>query len=103
MDLPTLYAEGLRCLGHGLPLWDPQSTSTGGVQIGDVGYMQDGCFFRLFNAFVAADHLYNRHGVPVGHIPFHCDPALLDISERYLHAGIHIGQNAMIERSMVPK
>lgn len=45
-----VYAEQLRDLRCGEPLWQPEPPNDGEVEIGDVGYINDGRFTRLFNA-----------------------------------------------------
>jgi hypothetical protein len=55
--------------GHAL--WDP---SPGGlyppVEIGDVGFIREGQFHRLFNALLPADHpSHQNFGVPEYHEP----------------------------------
>lgn len=45
-----VYAEQLRYLRCGEPLWQPEPPKDGEVAIGDVGYINDGRFSRLFNA-----------------------------------------------------
>ncbi|OCH91641.1 hypothetical protein OBBRIDRAFT_728460 [Obba rivulosa] len=62
-----IYAEQLFPLGHGHPLWEPEPTRFGEVQIGDVGYMRGGAFHRLFNALRPADDPANvEFGCPGG-------------------------------------
>ncbi|KAF8589934.1 hypothetical protein K439DRAFT_1303893, partial [Ramaria rubella] len=39
------------------------------VNIADVGYVRQGCFHRLFNAALSADHAANKDGVPRDFIP----------------------------------
>lgn len=56
-----VYAEQLFPLGHGMPLWEPEPNGTGEVEIGDIGYIQDGGFYRLFNATRPVDHPINEH------------------------------------------
>ena len=51
----SIYSEKLSCLYEGHALWYPEPHITGEVQIGDVGYVNDGAFFRLLNV---------RSGVP---------------------------------------
>ena len=55
-----LYAQKQFRHQHGYALFDP---NPGGlydeVRVGDVGYVEDGAFIRLFNAFHAADHIVN--------------------------------------------
>ncbi|KAF7795330.1 hypothetical protein EIP86_006487 [Pleurotus ostreatoroseus] len=100
MDLSTLYTDELRLLGHGLPIWDPQPTSVGGVQIGDVGLMLDGSFYRLFNAIAPASHRYNQNGVPHGFTPFQYDSALLDTCDSYMLPAVYSGRNITLEQSI---
>jgi len=46
-----VYAQQLFKLALGYPLWDPEPTNgQGEVLIGDVGYLGQGGFYRLFNA-----------------------------------------------------
>jgi hypothetical protein len=57
--------------GFGYALWEPdpgeQNPSTG---VGDVGFMREGRFHRLFNALLPADHPSNgKFGVPADHEP----------------------------------
>ncbi|EMD31369.1 hypothetical protein CERSUDRAFT_119761 [Gelatoporia subvermispora B] len=62
-----IYAEQLFPLGHGHPLWEPEPTRFGEVQIGDVGYLRGGAFHRLFNAFRPGDDPLNvDFGCPGG-------------------------------------
>lgn len=58
------YAEQLVSRGYGLPLWYPEPSKFGEVEIGDVGFVDDGSFIRLFNALHPADHPMNARGVP---------------------------------------
>lgn len=67
MPTPTpadIYADQLVRLGYGYPLWEPEPTKHGEVLIGDVGYVLDGAFYRLFNAMRGADDPVNAAGVP---------------------------------------
>lgn len=70
-----LYAKGLINCGYGLPLWSPEPEPEGEIQIGDVGFIHDGKFIRLFNAVRPPDDPLNSRGVPdnfvkveVGHV-----------------------------------
>lgn len=64
----AVYADQLIHLGHGHPLWQPEPPEKlGEVQIGDVGVLQEGCFYRLFNAMYSHDDPINiESGVPDG-------------------------------------
>lgn len=44
-----IYARQLFKLGRGYPLWEPEPSSNGEINIGDVGYVHQGCFYRIFN------------------------------------------------------
>ncbi|OCH86826.1 WD40 repeat-like protein [Obba rivulosa] len=59
-----VYAEQLRYLGYGMPLWHPEPTVSEEVEIGDVGYFHRGGFYRLFNATRPADDPIQRYGCP---------------------------------------
>ncbi|KAH9839012.1 uncharacterized protein C8Q71DRAFT_855664 [Rhodofomes roseus] len=61
-----VYAQELLPLGHGYPLWDPRPDETAGeIEIGDVGYIEDGRFRRLFNPTLPRDDPANcAWGVP---------------------------------------
>lgn len=51
-DIPTphiIYPSSLALLGQGYALWYPEPHITGEPQIGDVGYVGEGSFIRLFN------------------------------------------------------
>ncbi|KAA1477162.1 hypothetical protein DENSPDRAFT_933522, partial [Dentipellis sp. KUC8613] len=85
-----IYERQLIPLGHGLPIWeaDPRRDEVE-VQVGDVGYMQEGRFHRVFNVLHGdtrqgmviqrpADAVFpaeyeqpypNRYGVPEYHKP----------------------------------
>lgn len=65
------YANELKSLGYGYPLWYPEPSKNGEVQIGDVGYIEDGQFQRWFNVMADADDKCNPHGVPGGFQPLH--------------------------------
>ena len=45
----VIYSSTLSSLGQGYALWYPEPHSTGELQVGDVGYIRDGAFVRLFN------------------------------------------------------
>ncbi|KAH9933270.1 hypothetical protein B0H21DRAFT_699524, partial [Amylocystis lapponica] len=90
--------------GHGFPLWDPEPTRMGPVLVGDVGYIREGAFYRLFNATrPAEDTLNTRHGVPIGYRPYRFADSQLNRREAAIPAGplcsrsvkaVPIGDNA---------
>ena len=53
------YAEALKEQGYGYPLWYPGCP--GEVELGDVGYIENGRFCRLFNVL---EKELNKHEVP---------------------------------------
>jgi hypothetical protein len=63
------YANALIIKGHGYPLWEPNPGEFAPVELGDVGYLRNGAFVKLFNASKAIDDLSNRLGLPRGHHP----------------------------------
>ena len=45
-----IYADELMSHHYGMPMWSPEPPDGGEVRVGDVGFLQDGAFCRLFNA-----------------------------------------------------
>ena len=85
---PYLYAEQLIACGFGLPLWQPEPTSFGEVQIGDVGFVEDGCFYRLFNAMRPKSDPANARGVPEGFVQLEIDESeLVHTTQDFLQPG----------------
>ena len=68
-----VYAEELGALGRGVPLWYPEPSQTGEVEIGDVGFLYNGGFHRLFNITQPESHPWNSNGVPEGFVPLKMD------------------------------
>lgn len=63
-----VYASQLIHLGYGHPLWNPEPAESDPVEIGDVGFVSEGRFHRLFNAIRSKDHPMNLRGVPDGFV-----------------------------------
>lgn len=83
-----VYTKLLFRLGHGHPLWEPEPTEAGEVLLGDVGYILDGGFYRLFNATLPDDHdIHKQSGVPEGYQPFTFPDTLLRRRPNALEAG----------------
>ena len=61
------YASALITKGHGHPLWEPDPGDYPGVELGDVGFIDEGGFIRLFNASAGNDDPRNHFGLPQGH------------------------------------
>jgi hypothetical protein len=57
--------------GYGHPLWEPDPGNLyPAVKVGDVGYIREGKFRRLFNALLPAeDKSHEAFGVPEHHEP----------------------------------
>jgi hypothetical protein len=66
VDQPfNIYRDQLSSLHHGLALWDPKPAENphkhlGHVSIGDVGYLDNGAFMRMFNVTLPWDDPSNK-------------------------------------------
>jgi hypothetical protein len=66
VDQPfNIYREQLSSQYHGLALWDPKPVENlhkrrGHVSIGDVGYLDNGAFMRMFNVTLPWDDPSNK-------------------------------------------
>ena len=70
LKISEIYASQLVHLGYGHPLWYPEPDLVGEIKIGDVGYIDDGKFIRLFNACrTERDGINTKRGVPGGFVP----------------------------------
>ena len=80
-SLPVnVYESQLALLGYGLPLWFPEPDDTQGpVEIGDVGYMFDGSFRKLFNVTRPID---DPNDMPPKFVPLTIDQQRHVISRR---------------------
>lgn len=66
----NIYAKHLSTLKKGYPLWLPEPNDNDGeILIGDVGWIEQGSFNRLFNALRDRDDPVNIRGVPVDFEP----------------------------------
>lgn len=77
----TVYRDQLTSLYQGLALWKPNPPAVGEppkasydkVSIGDVGYVREGAFIRMFNVMLPWDHASNRTlGEPVFYESLSC-------------------------------
>lgn len=70
-----IYREKLSSQHHGLALWDPNPvqglfSDPNHVSIGDVGYLDNGAFVRIFNVKLPRDHPSNKFiNLPEGYKP----------------------------------
>jgi hypothetical protein len=56
---------------YGYALWEPRPTNPNRpVQVGDVGFILEGRFHRLFSALLSADDPSQEFGVPEFYVPF---------------------------------
>lgn len=66
-----IYAKELFPLGYGFPLWDPDTTQANGeVCIGDVGFIEHGTFYRMFNAMEAKETDFKDGNKPLDYEEF---------------------------------
>lgn len=63
---------------HGHALWEPNSGELHhAIEVGDVGYIRQGNFLRLFNVLLPANHpSHQKFGVPESHEPL--KPGIVD-------------------------
>ena len=80
VDLPPaskVYQDQMATLSHGLALWDPNPLKEiyDKVSIGDVGYLHEGSFIRMFNVMLPWSHDSNRAlGEPEPYKSLDCGP-----------------------------
>ena len=63
VDPPSyVYQDQLSALSQGIPLWNPNPPKKiyNNVSIGDVGYLHEGTFVRMFNVMLPWDYPSNR-------------------------------------------
>ena len=71
-----IYADEHLHHGYGYPLWMPDSDpSVSEAEIGDVGWLQDGGFYQMFNSMKAEGEPQVRGDIPSNYVPF-CPPTL---------------------------
>ena len=80
VDLPPVsrvYQDQMTTLSHGLALWNPNPPKElyDKVSIGDVGYLHEGSFIRMFNVILPWSHESNRAlGEPEPYESLDCGP-----------------------------
>ena len=75
---PYIYRDQLLALSQGIALWNPNPPRRifSNVSIGDVGYLQEGTFIRMFNVILPWDHPSNRtFGEPGPYVSLANDPS----------------------------
>ncbi|CAL1715486.1 unnamed protein product [Somion occarium] len=83
-----VYAEQLGARGYGIPLWRPEPSSYGEVCIGDVGFVEDGAWFRLFNVTKPQSDPLNSNGVPPNFELLQSNSRLINRSDNFLDPGV---------------
>ncbi|KAH9952619.1 hypothetical protein BC827DRAFT_240332 [Russula dissimulans] len=71
----NVYREQLSSLYHGIALWEPNPMegAYNQVSIGDVGYIHEGFFYRMFNVTLPSnDPSNNKLGTPDDYMPLDC-------------------------------
>jgi hypothetical protein len=104
-DIPYgLYREELISLDHGFALWNPNPPkhSLDKVSIGDVGFIREGTFSRMFNVILPWDHESNKE--PGNRSPFgpfrslDCGP-FADITENSLVKEEHYSRHVKTKKT----
>ncbi|KAH8099863.1 WD40-repeat-containing domain protein [Cristinia sonorae] len=81
-----IYEEELHNKGFGLPLWYPEPSPKGwDLQIGDVGFIEDGGFIPMFNA--CSGQCNGGWGLPENFEPFDIRTHLVSARERAIPVG----------------
>ncbi|KAH9057207.1 hypothetical protein EDB87DRAFT_1565573 [Lactarius vividus] len=69
------YRDQLASLYYGHALWVPDPSELyDRVRVGDVGYVKQGHFLRMFNALLPANDDAQEYGVPDGFVPLNMGP-----------------------------
>lgn len=91
-----VYAKELFKCGKGYPLWQPESTEDDKeVELGDVGYLDKGCFCRLFNACRERDDPLNNKP---SHVPQDFAQFSADLSPKKTNSAV--GAGPLLSRSV---
>ena len=81
-----VYRDQMTTLSHGLALWnpDPPKEIYDKVSIGDVGYLHEGSFIRMFNVILPWSHKSNRAlGEPEPYEPLDCGPFVNTLKRQF--------------------
>jgi hypothetical protein len=77
LSVSKIYQDEMITLSHGLALWNPNPLKEiyDKVSIGDVGYLYEGSFIRMFNVTLPWTHESNRKlGEPEPYESLDCGP-----------------------------
>ena len=106
----TVYRDQLTSLYRGLALWKPKPLKEfyDQVSIGDVGYICEGEFIRMFNVMLPWDDKSNKIlGEPMQYEPLSCGP-FANTRRGSLDAGVYCSHSVSSEtntgktQAMVP-
>ena len=77
LHISDIYASQMDELHYGHALWCPDGyDDSGEIKIGDVGFVKEGIFSRMFNVKYPCEHPLNqgpRDCAPLDHQPFESD------------------------------
>lgn len=86
------YVDNMLNLEYGYPLYFPQLPADFAARIGDIGYIDDGAFRRVFNVTLPSTDELNQSmwcgGPPASHVPLKVPPHLHDIRANYIPNGV---------------
>jgi hypothetical protein len=78
----NIYREQLSSLFHGFALWEPEPVKGlyDKVSIGDVGYISNGVFYRMFNVTLPWNDPSNRRlGIPYSYKRLDCSGEFVNV------------------------
>lgn len=92
MAAHEIYARELGQLQHGEALWVPEPNGYDEARVGDVGYIADGVFNKLFNVIATADDPINLgFEVPDDFEPLVLRPNTLYKNDNFFRPGAYHG------------
>jgi hypothetical protein len=105
-----VYQDQMTTLSHGVALWNPNPPKEiyDKVSIGDVGYLHEGSFIRMFNVMLPWNHESNRTlGEPEPYESLDCGPFANTLKrqfDRVEHCSRYVSAetNASNRRAMTP-
>ena len=100
VDQPfNIYREQLSSLHHGLALWDPKpdDKQADHVAIGDVGYLDNGAFVRIFNVTLPWDDPLNKLPGKPGEYELIKPSYFRDVRENEIREGEHYTQVSKVD------
>jgi hypothetical protein len=103
-----VYQDQLTTLSQGIALWNPNPLKEiyDKVSIGDVGYIHEGSFIRMFNVMLPWNHESNRTlGEPEPYESLDCGPfantRILPVN-RVIHCSRYVSAEANDNQVMTP-